>query len=164
MDPHTPPPLMSMASSNTASWPRHGHLVISQTVRRKSRSQWSKLQFMNQLNCDKISIQSSAVSAQEGGFLYWPASRVAYKRKSGRLHSPVWSQWSTPPHFSWTQPELHHLDTVCWISKFFSEKCHFPSERALLKWARPFLSIRQTLVLHSKGALFFLSFKSESRT
>jgi len=30
-------------------------------------------------------------------------------------------QWSTPPHPSWTQPELHHLDTVCWISKFFSK-------------------------------------------
>ncbi len=33
----TPPPL-SMASSNAASWPRCGHLVISQKVRRKSRS------------------------------------------------------------------------------------------------------------------------------
>jgi hypothetical protein len=33
--------------------------------------------------------KSSAVSAQEGGILYWPASWVAYKRKSGRLHSPV---------------------------------------------------------------------------
>ncbi len=116
MDPHTPPPLLSMASSNTASWPRHGHLVISQTVRRKSRSQWSILQFMNRLTVTKSASKSSAVSAQEGGIVYWPASWVAYKRKSGRLYSSVWSQWSTPPHPSWTQPELHHLDTVCWIS------------------------------------------------
>ncbi len=62
--------------------------------------------------------KSSAVSAQEGGILYWPACWVVYKRKSGRAQSLVCSQWSTAPHPSWTQPELHHLDTVCWISKF----------------------------------------------
>jgi hypothetical protein len=28
MNPHTPPPLLSMASSKAASWPRYGHLVI----------------------------------------------------------------------------------------------------------------------------------------
>jgi hypothetical protein len=38
MDPHTPPFPLSMASSNAASWPQYGHLVISQMVRRKSRS------------------------------------------------------------------------------------------------------------------------------
>jgi hypothetical protein len=34
MDPHTPPHPLSMASSNTASWPRYGHLVITQAIRR----------------------------------------------------------------------------------------------------------------------------------
>ena len=57
MDPHTPPPPLSMASSITASWPRYGHLVIAQAIRRKSRSQWSILQFMNRFNCDRICIQ-----------------------------------------------------------------------------------------------------------
>ncbi len=33
------------------------------------------------------------------------------------------------PHPSWTQPELHHLATVCWISKF-SYQCHSPLGRA----------------------------------
>ncbi len=28
-DPHTPPPLLSMVSSDAASWPRYGHLRIS---------------------------------------------------------------------------------------------------------------------------------------
>jgi hypothetical protein len=50
---------------------------------------------------------------KEGGMLYWPACWVAYKRKSWRAWSSVCSQRSTPPHPSWTQPELHHLDTVC---------------------------------------------------
>ena len=67
MDPHTPPPLLGMASSNTASWPRYGHLVITQAIRRKSRSQWSILQFMNRLNCDRICIQKfSCFSAGRG--------------------------------------------------------------------------------------------------
>ncbi len=65
----------------------------------------------------KSASKSWAVSAQEGGILYWPAWWVAYKIKSGRTQSLVCSQWSTPPHPSLTQPELHHLDTVCWISK-----------------------------------------------
>ncbi len=39
-NPHTPPPLLSMESSDAASWPQYGHLRISQTVRLKSRSQW----------------------------------------------------------------------------------------------------------------------------
>ncbi len=70
MDPHTPPPLLSMASSDAASWPRYGHLVISQTVRRKSRSQWSILQFMNRLNCERICIQKfSCFSAGRGHFV-----------------------------------------------------------------------------------------------
>ena len=71
MDPHTPPTLLSMVSSDAASWPRYGHLVISQTVRRKSRSQWSILQFMNRLNCEGICIQKFSCF---GGILYWPAS------------------------------------------------------------------------------------------
>ncbi len=123
----------------------------------------------------------SAVSAQEGGILFWPACWVAYKRKSGRPQSPVCSQWSTPPHPLWTQPELHHLDTVCWFSKFtIVTKCHFPwarpdqqghahfyqsgkLERAPLKWARPFLSIRQTWVRPSQSerAPFYQSGKLE---
>jgi hypothetical protein len=70
MDPHTPPPLLSMVSSDAALWPRYGHLVISQTVRRKSRSQWSILQFMNRLNCEEICIQKfSCFSAGRGHFL-----------------------------------------------------------------------------------------------
>ena len=57
--------------------------------------------------------------------LYWPASQVAYKRNSWRAWILVCSQWWTPPHPSWPQPELHHLDTVCWISRF-SCQCHTP--------------------------------------
>jgi len=132
------------------------------------RSEWSQdhngryFSSWNDLTVKKSASKSSAVSAQEGGILYWPACWVAYKRKPGRPQSPVCSQWLTPPHPSWTQPELHHLDTVCWISKFsIVNKCHFPwacpdqqgrahfyqsskLERATLKWAHPFLSIRQT--------------------
>jgi hypothetical protein len=37
--PHTPPPLLSMVSSDAASWPRYGHPRISQTVRLKPRPQ-----------------------------------------------------------------------------------------------------------------------------
>ncbi len=122
----------------------------------------------NDLTVKKPASKSSAVSAQEGGILYWPACWVAYKRKPGRAQSLVCSQWWTPPHPSWTQPELHHLDTVCWISKFpivnsviFLEHAlinrgelisinqanlntPLSSQRAPLKWARPFPSIRQT--------------------
>jgi hypothetical protein len=53
------------------------------------------------------------------------ASQVAYKRNSWRAWILVCSQWWTPPHLSWPQPELHHLDTVCWISRF-SCQCHTP--------------------------------------
>jgi hypothetical protein len=48
-----------------------------------------------------------------GGMLYWPACRVAYKRKSWRAWFSVCSQRCTPPHPSLTQPKLYHLDTVC---------------------------------------------------
>jgi len=128
------------------------------------RSEWSQdnngcyFSSRKDLTVKKFASKSSAVSAQEGGILYWPACWVAYKRKPGRPQSPVCSQGSTPPHPSWTQPELHHLDTVCWISKFSKvNKCHFPwacpdqqrrahfhlsgkLESAPFKWARPFPS------------------------
>ncbi len=101
------------------------------------RSEWSQdhngcyFSSWNDLTVKKSASKSSAVSAQEGGILYWPAIWVAYKRRPGRPQSPVCSQWSTPPHPSWTQPELHHLDTVCWISRFsIVDKRNFP-------WARP---------------------------
>ncbi len=71
-----------------------------------------------------------------GGMLYWPACWVAYNRKSWRAWFSVSSQWWTPPLPSWTQPELHHLDTVCWISKFPTMPLSFR--------ARPFQSVRQT--------------------
>ncbi len=48
-----------------------------------------------------------------GGMVYWPACRDACKRKSWGAWFSVCSQWWTPPHPSWTQPELHQLDTVC---------------------------------------------------
>ncbi len=43
----------------------------------------------------------------------------------------------------------HNLNYTIWILyaesvSFLVNKCHFPSGRAPLKWARPFLSIRQT--------------------
>jgi hypothetical protein len=125
------------------------------------RSEWSQdhnghyFSSWKDLTVKKSASKSSAVSAQEWGILYWPACWVAYKRKPGRPQSPVCSQGSTPPHPSWTQPELHHLDTVCWISKFpIVNKCHFPwahpdqqgrahfhqsgkLEHAPFKWARP---------------------------
>ncbi len=116
-NPHTPPPLLSMISSDVASWPRYGHPVISQR-----RSDWNQdhngcyFSSWNDLIVKKSASKSSAVSEQEGGILYWPACWVAYKRKPGRAQFSVCSQWSTPPHPWWTQPELHHLDTVCWIS------------------------------------------------
>ncbi len=119
------------------------------------RSDWSQdhngcyFSSWKDLTVKKSASKSSAVSAQEGGILYWPACWVAYKRNPGRPQSPVCSQWSTPPHPSWTQPELHYLDTVCGISKFsIVNKCHFPwarpcfhqsgkHGRAPFKWARP---------------------------
>jgi len=73
-----------------------------------------------------------------GGMVYWPACWVAYKRKSRRHQSSVNSQWWTPPHPSWTQPELHHLDTVCWISKLSFSMWH--CGRALFKRGAPFLT------------------------
>ncbi len=66
-NPHTPPPLLSMVSSDPASWPPYGHPVISQTVRMKSRSQWSLLQFMKRLDCEEICTQKlSCFSAGRG--------------------------------------------------------------------------------------------------
>jgi hypothetical protein len=38
---------------------------------------------MKRLNCEEIPSKSSAISAQDGGILYWPAYWVAYKRKLG---------------------------------------------------------------------------------
>ncbi len=108
-------PLMQPHGLDTTIWWYHKRSEGSQDHNDQYFSSWIDL------TVKESASKSSAVSAQEGGILYWPASLVAYKRKSGRLHSPVCSQWSTPPHPSWTQPELHHLDTVCWISKFSSE-------------------------------------------
>ncbi len=96
----------------------------------------------NDLPVEKTASKSSAVSAQEEGMLYWPACWVVYKRKSRRAWSLVCSQRSTPPHPSWTQPELRHLDTVCWISKFPTMPLSFG--RAQINRGAPFLSIRQT--------------------
>jgi hypothetical protein len=101
----------------------HGILdmAIQWYHRRSDRSQNHNGRYFsswNDLTVKKSASKSSAVSAQEGGILYWPACWVAYKRKPGRAQSLVCSQRSTPPHPLWTQPELHHLDTVCWISKF----------------------------------------------
>ncbi len=148
-------PLMRPHGLDMAIWWYHRRSEGSQDHNGRYFSLWIDL------TVKEFVSKSSAVSAQEGGILYWLASWVATKRKSGRLHSPVCSQWSTPPHPSWTQPELHHLDTVCRISKFLVNKCNFPWARpdqqgrahfyqsgklecAPLKWARPFLSIRQT--------------------
>ncbi len=122
---------------------------LNMAIRRyHRRSDWSEdhndryFSSWNGLTVKKSASKSSAVSAQERGILYWPACWVAYKRKSGRAQSLVCSLWSTPPHPSWTQPELHHLDTVCWISKFPI----VPHSLGSL-WstgARPFPSIKQT--------------------
>ncbi len=71
---------------------------------------------------------------KEGGMLYWPACWGAYKRKSWRAWSSVCSQGSTPPHPSWTQPELHHLDTG--IRKFPTMPLSFG--RALINRGAPF--------------------------
>jgi hypothetical protein len=66
-DPHTPPPLLSMVSSDAASWPRYGHLEITQTVRLKSRSNWSLLQFTKQPSCGEMCIQKfSCFSTRKG--------------------------------------------------------------------------------------------------
>ncbi len=94
-----------------------------------------------------------------GGMVYWPACWVAYKRKSGKAKSSVCSQWWTPPHPSWTQPELHHLDTVCWISKLSSQcdtvSAPFQKGRAL---SHPLVKSEQALPKGApptkRGALF----------
>ncbi len=138
--------------------PRGLDMAIQWYHRRSDRSQDHNGRYFsswNDLTEKKSASKSSAISAQEGGILYWPACWVAYKRKPGRAQSSVCSQELAPPHPWWTQPELHHLDTVCWISKFpIVNKCHFPwacpdqqgrapfhqsgkLERAPFKWARP---------------------------
>ncbi len=105
-------PLMRPRGLNMATGRYHRWSDWSQDHNGRYFSSW------NDLAVEKTASKSSAVSAQEGGMLYWPACWGAYKRKSGRAWSLVCRQWSTPPHPSWTQPELHLLDTVCWISKF----------------------------------------------
>ncbi len=66
-DPHTSPPLLSMVSSGAASWPQYGPLEITQTVRLKSRSNWSLLQFMKRPGCGENCIQKfSCYSVRKG--------------------------------------------------------------------------------------------------
>jgi hypothetical protein len=118
-DPHTLPPLLGYGGLGVrplaSVWTFGDHPGIQTDVRikhdftsvPKSSWLWRKLHQKVQL-----------FQSEGGGMLYWPACWVAYKRKSWRAWISVCSQWWTPPHLSWTQPELHHLDTVCWISKF----------------------------------------------
>ncbi len=143
---------------------------LNMAIRRYHRqSDWSQdhngryFSSWNDLAVEKSASKSSAVSAQEWGMLYWPACWVAYKRKSGRAWSLICSQWSTPPHPSWTQPELHHLDTVCWISKLSSQLCHSPLGAPWSTGACPFPSIRQTWASPDRQgrALFHQSGKPE---
>ncbi len=166
-------PLMRPRVLDMAIWKYHRRSDWSQDHDGCYFSSW------NDLAVEKTASKSSAVSAQEGGMLYWPACWVAYKRKSRRASSLVCSQQSTPPQPSGTQPELHHLDAVCWISKLSSQLCHFPinqaklgapsyhghalsyqsgkNGRALLPGAHPFLSIRQNWTCPShKGAPFLI--------
>ena len=126
-----------MLSLDAASWPQYGHLEITQAVRLESRSNRSLHQFMKRPGCGENCIQKfSCFSARNGGMLYWPACCIAYKRKSWRAGSSVCSQRSTPPHPSWTQPRLHHLDTVRWIRKFPTMPLFFG--RALINRGTPF--------------------------
>jgi len=114
-------PLMRPHGLDMAIWWYHRRSEGSQDHNGRYFSSWIDL------TVTESASKSSAVSAQEGGILYWPASWVAYKRKSGRLHSPVCSQWSTPPHPS--------------SAPLSSERAPFYQsgklERAPLKWARP---------------------------
>jgi hypothetical protein len=71
---------------------------------------------------EKTASKVQLFQREGANMLYWPASQVAYKKNSW---ISVCSQWWTPPHPLWPQPELHHLDTVCWISRF-SCQCHTP--------------------------------------
>ncbi len=123
-------PLMRPHGLDMAIWRYHRQSDWSQDHDGRYFSSW------NDLAVEKTASKSSVVSAQEGGMLYWPACWVAYKRKSRRAWSLVCSQRSTPPHPSWTQPELHHLDTVCWISKFPTMPLSFG--RALIIRGAPF--------------------------
>ncbi len=124
-----------MLSLDAASWPRYDHLEITQAVRLKSRSNRSLHQFMKQHGCGENRIQKVQLfQRKEGGMLYWPACWVAHKKKSWRAWSSVCSQRSTPPHPSWTQPELHHLDTG--IRKFPTMPLSFG--RALINRGAPF--------------------------
>ncbi len=166
----TPTPLLPFWAWYPLRRPRGLDMTIQGYHRRSDWSQDHNGRFSSwkDLTVKKSASKCSAVSAQEGGILYWPACWVAYKRKPGRAQSPVCCQWLTPPHPSWTQPELHHLDTVCWISKFpivnsatFLEcslinrgalisinqanlSAPLSSERAPFKWSCSFSSIRQT--------------------
>jgi hypothetical protein len=127
MDPHTPPPLLSMASSDAASWPRYGHLVISQTVRRKSRSQWSILQFMNRLDCKRICIQKfSYFSAGRGHFCTDLPPGLPIKENLG---GSILQSAASDRHRHTLRG--HNLNYTIWILyaesvSFLVNKCHFP--------------------------------------
>ena len=132
MDPHTPPPLLGMASSNTASWPRHGHLVISQTVRRKSRSQWSILQFMNRLNCDRICIQK-LFQRRKGACGTGLPPGLPIKENLGG--SVIQSEASDRHRHTLRGHNLNYTIWILYAESVSSlvNKCHFSSERALPK-------------------------------
>ncbi len=92
--------------------------------RQRRWSDWSQDQAglyassWNYMAVEKTASKVQLFQCEGANMLYWPASQVAYKRNSWRAWILVCSQWWTPPHPSWPQPELHHLDTVCWISRF----------------------------------------------
>jgi hypothetical protein len=110
---HIPPHTWGMVASVCSLWPQCGHLETTQAVTLKSGSNMTLLQFLNLPgfggNCiRKFSYFSVGVGAGCTGL---PAGLPIKENLGGPVVSL--QPGSTPPHPSWTQPELHHLDTVC---------------------------------------------------
>ncbi len=150
MDPHTPSPLFEhgilWCSLMASIWWYHRRSEGSQDHNGRYFSSWIDL------TVKKSAYKSSAVSAQEGGILYWHPCWIAYKRNMGgpglqsaasdwhchtlcgkNLNYTTWILYAES--VSWARPDQQGRAQPYQSGKL---------ERAPLKWARPFLLIRQT--------------------
>ena len=108
--PSTP---FDLKSSVATSWPQDGFLTTSQAITMNPRSQWSLFEFGKRLNCERICIQKFSCCSGERGHFVLVCLMGRLQKQTQEDQWTVCSQRSTQPHPSWTQPELHHLDTVC---------------------------------------------------
>ena len=110
-DPHTPPPLLSMLSLDAASWPRYGHLEITQAVGLKSRSCRSLHQFMKRPCCRENCIQKfSCFSARKGACCTGLPAGLPIKENPGE--PGLQSAASDRHHHT---PRGHNLNYTIWI-------------------------------------------------